>query len=197
MMTQMLPLLHNLICHSAPLGQASHVLTFRGVAGGPRGVSETSAVTSHGCWPSCPQGPPTSSPRSRGGGGGSGQGTSQKKKSAWALLYLRESQGEDSLICIGLGRLQVVIITTNWASFICWVLSWHSAWVISQSFKTWVAVLGVRSRKRDTGDRKKKFAQLQSGAAQGTSYWRGTEDFTAPPPPWGSLSGETFPRSWR
>lgn len=41
-------------------------------------------------------------------------GTSQKKKtSAWALLYLRDSQGEDSLICIGFGRLQVVTITTN------------------------------------------------------------------------------------
>ena len=80
MMTQMLLLLHNLICHFAPLGQASHVLTFRGAVGGPRGVSETSAGTSHGRWPSCPQGPPTSSPGSRSGGGGSGQGTSQKKK---------------------------------------------------------------------------------------------------------------------
>lgn len=85
-MTQMLLLLHNLICHFAPLGQASHVVTFQGVVGGPQGVSETSAVTSHGCWASCPQGPPTSSL----GQGGRGY-KPEKKKSAWALLYLRES----------------------------------------------------------------------------------------------------------
>lgn len=105
MMTQMLLLLHNLICHFAPLGQASHIVTFRGAVGGPQGVSETSAVTSHDCWTSCPQGPPTSS-----------LGWDKPEKtSAWALLYLRDSQGEDSLFCIGFGKLQVVTITMNWA----------------------------------------------------------------------------------
>lgn len=102
-MTQMLLLLHNLICHFAPLGQASHIVTFRGAVGGPQGVSETSAVTSHDCWTSCPQGPPTSS-----------LGWDKPEKtSAWALLYLRDSQGEDSLFCIGFGKLQVVTITMN------------------------------------------------------------------------------------
>lgn len=55
-------------------------------------------------------------PAARGAGAvgvGVGRGQARKKKSAWALLYLRESQGEDSLICIGFGRLQVVTITTN------------------------------------------------------------------------------------
>lgn len=190
MMTQMLLLLHNLICHFAPLGQASHVVAFWGAIGGPQGVSETSAVTSHGCWTSCPQGPPTSS-----------LGWDKPEKtSAWALLYLRDSQGEDSLICIGFGRLQVVTITTNWASVMCWVLSWHSAWVIllhsTQSFKTWVTVLSVRSGKRDTGDKKKSLHNFRS------ARHRALPTDEAPRTSLCShhhkdLSGKTFPRSCR
>lgn len=102
MMTQMLLLLHNLIFHFAPLGQASHVFTFPGAGDGPRGGSETPTVTSHDCWPSSLH-----------------LGTSQKqpgleqarKALAWSLLYLRDSQVEEFLICTVFGKLPVIIIT--------------------------------------------------------------------------------------
>lgn len=92
-MTQMLWLLHSLIFHFAPLGQASHAFTFQGAGGGPWGD------------PSCH--PPWLLAFLHSGASQYQPGMEQARKSqAWSLLYLRDPPVEDSLMCMVLGRLR-------------------------------------------------------------------------------------------
>lgn len=124
-------------------------------------------------------------------------GRKPRKISAWFLVYRRDVQIEVSLIYMVFRRPQVIIITVvmNRTFIMCQHYPGHCAWVISfhstQSFKIWVTVLSLKSRKQDIADmnRGRTTVKRTEHSLQASHQpFAVSPHWSLSPPAWGSLT---------